>query len=154
MLNDMNEFQGLMDNLHIGVCRTSFSPNAKFLYTNAEFFKIFGFHCGGKKQAYLSTLFLSDSEYTSFLGQLRSLGYLNNLEIRLRNKKKKFIWCSVSATLDKGAETDKYFIDITVEDITKRKEFEKNLIEFLKVFQLLDLEELLQIAWRLAQQVQ
>ncbi len=135
MLNKVREYQDLLNNFHIGVCRTSFGPNAKFLYANDVFLKIFGFHGGEIKETYLSTLFPSDSDYTSFSGQLKSLGFLKNLEIRLSTKKKKsFLWCEISATLGKDEETDKNFIDITVEDISKRKEFEKNLIESKELF--------------------
>jgi hypothetical protein len=134
MLNNTKEFQSLMDNLHIGVCRTTFGPNAKFLYANAVFIKTFGFHEEEVRRTYLSTLFPSDAEYNSFSGQLKTLGFMKNFEIRLQHKKKKPLWCSLSATLGKNPETDKYFIDLTVEDISKRKEFEKNLIESKELF--------------------
>ncbi len=134
MLTNEHGLKHLIDNLHIGICRTSYGPNAKFLFVNAVFLKMFGFQQEEVTQTYLSTLFPSDVEYNSFCRQIKSLGFLKNFEIRLKNKKKNFLWCSLSATLGKDERTDKHYIDLTIEDISKRKEFEKNLIESKELF--------------------
>jgi len=126
------EFKNLMDNLHIGICRCIFDSQIKILYANTVFLDLFKYHYKEVGEIFLNDLFFMEKDYGDFYNRIKEKGYIRNFEIKLNDKNKKNIWCSISATLIK--DRDKEFLDITIDDIHERKEIEKNLMESKELF--------------------
>jgi len=129
------DFEHLINNLEVGICRCSIKGRAKFLFANEKLCAMFGLQQKGLSERYLESIFLQKKEYYSFIQKMRNHLTLKDYEVKLKGKGDKTYWCAIAAGSGKDELGKGQYIDILVEDITFKKAFEKQLIESKDIFQ-------------------
>ncbi|MGD8778177.1 MAG: DUF294 nucleotidyltransferase-like domain-containing protein [Ignavibacteria bacterium] len=129
-------FNTLINNINVGVFRSTLGKNSKFIEANAAALKIFGFT--DKEELFdakIIDLFRDKEEQQQFFEKLFSKGEIKNNVIQIKRKDGSYSMISVSAVLVKDNEGGNKFCDGIIEDITDRiriNEERENLIAELQ----------------------
>ncbi len=126
----------LLQNLPVGVYRVTPGSEGEFLMVNPAFLNIFGF----KSEKELEGLNMSDLYYDA--GERKKAsdkviekdGYAS-LELKLRKTDGTVIWCLDTAQLTRDEEGNPLYFDCILEDITSRKEVERNYFSLLEEYE-------------------
>ncbi|MBF0595151.1 MAG: PAS domain S-box protein [Candidatus Omnitrophica bacterium] len=130
---DLPEF---IDSLKIGIGRTAFSVGAKFLFVNHALAEMLLYKKSDLIKKKLADIFESKKSLNDFLGLIRRQVSIDGYELPLRRKNGKNIWASVSVTVEKDAGGKPKFLDFVVEDITRQKEVEQDLVRSREIFKI------------------
>ncbi len=125
------KYRTFIENIPIGVYRNTPGAKGKFLMTNPAFRKIFGYDSEEEmKKINVSDLYVNPLERKTFSDNLMTRGSIGGEEILLKKKDGTPIWCSITARVayKHGTKEVAYF-DGTIEDITKRKQAEENVLQ-------------------------
>lgn len=128
------KYHTLVDNLSVGVYRTTGGAEGNFLQANPAMMKIFGYDLFDEfvKVPVLS-LYQDPADRRSFIDELTRVGYIKDRELAMRRKDGSPIWilCSANAMFDENREIK--WIDGVNEDITERKQLEIQLRQAQKM---------------------
>ncbi len=128
------EFKDLVNNLQIGVMRCSSSAQSKCVYVNAAFREMFGFNVKDISGLHLASIFVEHRKYQLLKKTVSEEGCVKNFEARLRGKEQKILWCSVAVVTVKDVKGKVEFFDVTLADITARKQYEREILESKELF--------------------
>jgi diguanylate cyclase (GGDEF)-like protein/PAS domain S-box-containing protein len=121
-------FRTIVENVNVGVYRTTGDPEGHFVQVNPAMVKMFG--CKSLKEL-LETkvldLYHDRKERKKFIKELKRKKFVRNREILLQKKDGKSIWVSVYARAQFNDKGQVKWIDGVLEDITKRKQKEDQL---------------------------
>lgn len=123
-------YQTLVENLNIGVYRSTVGPQGQFLQANPAIVRIFGYDSIEELlKIQTSSLYQAPEFRIKFIEKIQRQGYVRDEQLKLLRKDGTPVWCSVTAK----AQYDEYggikWIDGVIEDITERKAAEKALQE-------------------------
>ena len=121
-------FRTIVENVNVGVYRTTGDPEGHFVQVNPAMVKMFG--CKSLKEL-LETkvldLYHDRKERKKFIKELKRKKFVKNREILMQKKDGKLIWVSVYARAQFNDKGQVKWIDGVLEDITKRKQKEDRL---------------------------
>jgi PAS domain S-box-containing protein len=123
-----DKYQNLIENLRIGVYRDTSGPEGQFLEVNSAMANLFGIKTKEEFVRHKVSEFYQDpKERGKFVEEITKKGRVKNKEIPFVGLDgRKFIG-SVTAVMKKDKNGEVYF-DGVVEDITKRKKMEQQLL--------------------------
>ncbi len=130
------DLKTLLDHVQGGVCRITVASEPKIIYANQDFRTIFNYQDADVLNMKFSDLFEEKKRFRFFYKEVFAEGSVSKFDTHLRSKKRGLFWGVVSGFLVKEKNKPKY-IDITVNDISKRKQIEKELKESKDIFQTL-----------------
>ncbi len=121
-------FRTIVENVNVGVYRTTGDPEGHFVQVNPAMVKMFG--CKSLKEL-LETkvldLYHDRKERKKFIKELKRKKFVRNREILMQKKDGKSIWVSVYARAQFNDKGQVKWIDGVLEDITERKHKEEQL---------------------------
>ncbi len=125
----LEQYSTLVNNLHVGVFRSSGDEDGSFIHVNSAMMTIFGYE---QDSDFLSrpvkSLYREPSERVRFLEEIKKAGTVRNRELQMMKKDGTDIAASVtaSATFNEGDGSLKW-IDGILEDITEKKKMEQDM---------------------------
>lgn len=124
------QYRSLVQNVTIGMCRTTPSNGGHFVMANPAAARIFGFQTvDDLLAASVNKLYADVSERAGILESLSREGRVSGREARFRKPDGSEIWVSLTASLVCDARDKTEYVDALVEDITERKRAEFALKE-------------------------
>lgn len=137
-LSSMNDesiwFRQLIDNLKVGVYRSSPGPQGHFLFVNAALGEILGYRADEILKIRLADIYEKPRQRTFFIEKLLRHGSLKDEEVRLKRKDGNPIWCAITASVVKDHKGKAQWIDGILEDVTSHKRVERELLESKELF--------------------
>jgi len=122
------KFRTIVQNVNIGVYRTTGDIKGRYLQINPAFAKIFGY---GSVKDMMKTrvlnLYSRTRDRRVFIRELKHRGFVRNKELLLQKKDRTTIWVSVYAKAQHDEHGKVKWIDGVIEDITERKQLEEQL---------------------------
>ena len=128
------QFRTLIENLNIGVVRTSGGAYSRFLQVNPAIVKIFGFDSPAELlNTEVSALFQNPAERLSFSEEVSCKGSVRDKEIAMKKNDGTPIWASISTNARYDEKGELTWMDSVIEDITERKKLEEQLQRIQKM---------------------
>jgi two-component system cell cycle sensor histidine kinase/response regulator CckA len=128
-------YRTLVENVPIGIYRTTPSPEGRFLMANPAFLRMFGFKTQAElKHVSLGQLYANPDEGKAFSDDLLARGSVARVELQFKKKDGTLMWGSVTARVvyDEQAQGTAYF-DCTIEDTSERKGVEERYYQSQKM---------------------
>lgn len=121
------QFQSLIKNIPLGICRSNLDPDGKFVLANPKFLKIFRIESTDDLLGIrMRDLFLDTNDWYDIFSNLIASGELIAVEVQLKDNSGSNFWASLNAVVvGKDESEGGFWIDCTVEDISARKLAEK-----------------------------
>ena len=124
------EYGSLINNLNIGVYRTSVNRQGRFLKANPAIAEIFGYDSLDEfMKVSVVDLYLYPGDRKDFVDEVMVNGYVKSKELLLKKRDGTPIWASCTATVKYDANGKMKWIDGIIEDITQRRQAEEALRE-------------------------
>ncbi|MEK6791981.1 MAG: PAS domain S-box protein [Deltaproteobacteria bacterium] len=132
--NELRErYEGLLNNLTIGVYRTSGDGDGRIIEANPAFVAIMDASSRDEMLKRGSGDFYHDpSRRADVTGRLKKFGFLKDEEVELITCKGRKIWASLNAVMKKDKDGNVY-VDGFIEDITRKKSLEDQLRHSQKI---------------------
>lgn len=130
------DYKGILENLRKGIGRAGRNPRLRLDYANAEMLALFPESAGQPGNFFFKDLFIDKRRYNAFYSRLTEGEPVHQFEARLRGPQKTF-WASITAGAVKDKKGKVAAYDIIVSDISRRKNFEKELNESREMFKTL-----------------
>lgn len=128
------KYHTLVDNISIGVYRTSAEHNGRILQANPAMVRIFGYDSIEElSHKTVSDLYLNPDERNLFLKDLHSRGVISDRELLMKKKDGTPIWVLSNATAVYDEKNQLKWIDGVNEDITEKKQLEEQLRQAQKM---------------------
>jgi PAS domain S-box-containing protein len=122
------KYRTLVDNINIGVYRSSGDPKGKFVWGNPSLVEILGYtSLDHLKVIPIADLFAQPDGREKLLADLRESGFVKNSEILLKRADGKKICVSVTAVARISENGHIEFINGIVQDISRTRKLEKQL---------------------------
>ncbi|MBF0569778.1 MAG: PAS domain S-box protein [Candidatus Omnitrophica bacterium] len=128
---DLREF---IDALKIGICRTTFGYSAELVFVNAAFAQMLGFKKAELIGLKLADIFEDNKVFRALIGRLKRQEPVDGMEVILKRKREGRVWTSISITSEDDPQGRTLHLNFVVEDITRQKEFEKDLVQSRELF--------------------
>jgi PAS domain S-box-containing protein len=123
-------YRTLIENVNVGVYRSTGDPKGHYLQVNPAMLKIFGYESLDEFMSMpISDLYVDPEGRKSFTDKIKKMGYVRNEEMVLRKKDGTPIMASVTSTVQYDNKGEIKWIDGVTEDITERKRAEDGLKE-------------------------
>jgi PAS domain S-box-containing protein len=124
-------YRTFVENLPIGVYRTTPGPKGKHLIANSYFLRMFGYDSLEElvQKVSVSDMYLHPAERKAFSDNLLANGHVDRVELCLRRSDGTMIWGAITASVAYSKNGESYF-DCVIEDITERKKVEEALQMF------------------------
>ncbi|MFB0520370.1 MAG: PAS domain-containing protein, partial [Desulfatiglandales bacterium] len=130
-------YRTLVQNVPIGVYRTTPGAKGKFLIANPAFLKMFGFDSEEElKKIALADVCVNPEQRKVFSDNFLAKGSASGQELPLRRKDGTVFWGSVTARVVYDKNRKNPYFDCTIMDITERRKAEEEQRRLIK-----DLEE-------------
>jgi PAS domain S-box-containing protein len=124
------EYGSLINNLNMGVYRTSANRQGRFLQANPAIAEIFGYDSLDEfMKVTVSDLYLYPGDRKEFVDEVMVNGYVKGKELLLKKRDGTPIWTSCTATVKYDEKGKMKWIDGIIEDITQRRQAEEALRE-------------------------
>ena len=123
------KYRSLIENIDVGIFRSSPEPDGKFIDVNPALVKILGYN--NKHELYakmVSDIYQHPEDRLHFSEKLIKSGSLHNEELRLVKRDGTSIIVSASAVVTRHENGKILFFDGIIEDITEQKRIEQELI--------------------------
>jgi PAS domain S-box-containing protein len=128
------KFRTLVDNVNIGVTRTSGGPDGYFLQINPAMVKIFGYDSHEElMNARVADLYQNPEDWTLFVEAVHRHGSVRDKELVVRKKDGTPIWVSISSHAQFDERGELKWMDSALEDISERKNLEEQLRQSQKM---------------------
>jgi two-component system sensor histidine kinase/response regulator len=120
-----SKFRGLVEHAPLGISITTFE--GRYQNVNNTLVKMLGYDSAKElEQTPVIELYYNAEDRNRFMDILARNGLVSGFEVQLRRKDRSPFWVSIGAIARENEEHKKYVISI-LEDVTKRKEIEKEL---------------------------
>lgn len=117
------EYRTLVNNVNIGVYRTTPDSEGRFIKANPAMAKMFGYDSEQELTSHrVIELYHDPRRRIKFLEKIRENGFVKNEEMLFRKKNGSPVWVSVTARLNLGEDGKPLWLDGVIEDITERKQ--------------------------------
>ncbi len=125
-------YRTLVENIPIGVYRTTPGPTGRFLTVNPAFVHIFGFETAQETEAVdVADLYACPAERQAFSDRLLVDGSVSGVEIQFRRRDGSLMWGSVTArVVYDESTTEPVYFDCSIEDVTARKQAQEALQQY------------------------
>jgi PAS domain S-box-containing protein len=121
-------YRTLVQNLSVGVFRTTPDHSGRFLQVNAAHVAMLGYSSEAElMQVPVSHLYHDPARRAEFLAELKNAGSLRNREVRLCRKDGGTIWASLTATARFAPDGSIQWIDGILEDVSAQKRMQEDL---------------------------
>jgi PAS domain S-box-containing protein len=129
-----NKYRSLIDNISIGIYRSSLIPQNRYIQVNPAMVKMFGFD---SEEELLNIrpedLYNDPAEMLPLLDEIQNKGYVRDSELCFRTKAGNQIWCSVTANAEYDNDGNLKWINGFIEEITERKKLSEQLRQSQKM---------------------
>ena len=123
-----------IDSLKIGICRTTFGQKAEFMSVNTTLVDLLQYRRAELIGMPMIDIFLDPKKFKEIVKRLKDSPSLDGVEVVLKRKKDGDLWVAISITVENDPQGRPQYFDIVVEDITKQKEVEKDLVRSKELF--------------------
>ena len=121
-------YRALVDNLPLGVYRTTPGPRGEFLVANAACLKIFGYESLAQlRTVAVADLYADPAERLAFSDLVLHQGRVTHYELRLKRKDGSPLWGSVTARVVHDDARAMVYFDCTLEDVTGQRRVQQAL---------------------------
>jgi diguanylate cyclase (GGDEF)-like protein/PAS domain S-box-containing protein len=122
------KYRTLVENVNIGVYRSTGEGAGRFLHANAAMTKMFGYESIDEfMNISMVDLYENAEQRRLFAEKIKGQGFVKSEERKFRRKDGVSIWGSVTARAHRGPDGHIEWIDGVIEDITERKRMEEAL---------------------------
>jgi PAS domain S-box-containing protein len=122
------KYRNLVENITIGVYRSTGDPKGKFVWGNPYLVEILGYSSlDHLKAVTIADIFSQPNGRAELLADLQRSGFVKNREITLKRADGELIWVSVTAVANIRTNGEIEYINGIVEDITRIKKIEKQV---------------------------
>lgn len=122
------KFRTIVENVNVGVFRTTGDPEGHFVQINPGLVKMFGYKSMKELlEIRVMDLYHDRNDRLRFIKELKRKKFVKNREILMRKKDRKPIWVSIYAKAQCNDMGRVKWIDGVIEDITERKQKEDQL---------------------------
>ncbi len=119
------KYRTLVDNVNVGVYRSTGTPKGRFLQANPAIAKMFGYDSVREfMKLDVSELYQDSEERKLFVDEIIRQGFVRDKELRLKRKDGTPIWGSVTANAQFDDKGHVRWFDGIIEDVTERKQAE------------------------------
>jgi PAS domain S-box-containing protein len=116
-------FRTLVENLPVGVYRTTPGPKGEFLMVNPACLRMFGFESEQEiKSTSAANLYADPRQRETYSNILLTQGHISEFELQFKKKDGSLFWGSVSASIVRDESGNAVYFDGITEDITERKQ--------------------------------
>jgi len=140
-IQSQQKYADLVNNLNIGVYRSTPGAHGHFLEANPAMVSMFA---AKSKREFLkhrvSDLYQDQNKRKQFSEKLMKCGFVKNEELKLKTLKGKKFWASITSVRKEDKQGNVYF-DGIVEDITERKWSERELLKTNRMLKQLTLKD-------------
>jgi PAS domain S-box-containing protein len=120
-----SRYQTFVENLPIGVYRTTPSPTGRFVVANPAFVSIMGFESEEDlKTIRVVDIYVDPADRARFIETVLAQGSVSDVELHLKRKDGTPLWGLVSARLVQDDRDNSPYCDCTIKDITTQKQAE------------------------------
>jgi PAS domain S-box-containing protein len=124
------QYRTLVENINIGVARTSSFQGGLFLRANPALANILGYDTVEELQKFpIQDMYADPAHRATFLAEIKDNGSVKNYDLQFCRKDGSTIFASLNAHATLDAQGEIQWIDSVVEDITERKHAEMALKE-------------------------
>lgn len=132
--NCKDKYRRLLDELPVGVCRTSPGLEGKFIMANQALVKMLGYASEEElKKVHVKDLYLDPAEREEYSKNLLAKGSILGNHLQLKKKDGTLLWCIDNTRVVKDEKDDIQFESI-IEDITELKLAKKEISSQKKYF--------------------
>jgi len=122
------KFRSIVNNINLGVYRSTAGEPGHFLQVNPAFVKMFGFKSMREAlKTQVEKLYVNPEERKSFLEELKRKGQVRDKELELKKKDGTPFWASIYARGYFDEDGNLKWIDGVIEDITEKKKLTEML---------------------------
>ncbi len=123
-------YRSFIENLPVGVYRTTTGLDGHFLNANPAMARMFGYDSVAEfMNCKVSDLYADAEEQKNFAKDLVAKGHIFNSELRLRKKDGTVIWGTNSTNIKRDAQGRIEFFDGVIQDITERRLAQDALVQ-------------------------
>jgi len=123
-------YRTLVENVNVGVYRSTGDFDGRYLQVNPAMAKIFGYESIDEfMRVSITDLYMEPESRKKFIEKIKESGYVRNEELELHKRDGTPIKASVTATVQYERNGEIKWIDGVTEDITERKQAEERLRE-------------------------
>ena len=128
-----NKYQDLVDNINVGVYRSTGDPKGRFIWGNTSLLRILGYKTLNELQEVpVSDIFTRSTGREELLSELKMNGFVKNLEIALRRGDGPVIHVLVTALATFNPDGSISHINGIVEDITGQRLLENKVAQLYR----------------------
>jgi two-component system, cell cycle sensor histidine kinase and response regulator CckA len=128
------KYRTLVNNISIGVYRSTGEPEGRFLQANPAIAKMFGYDSlDDFMKISVYDFYQNPEDRRHFIEEAVQKSFVKDRELRLKKKDGTLIWALCSATVQYDDNGALKWMDGVIEDITERKEFEEQLRQMQKM---------------------
>jgi PAS domain S-box-containing protein len=124
------KFRTLTENINVGIYRNTVGPKGRFIEANPALVQMFGYK---NKEEFLrinvADLYQDPEDRKKFSRIMLKDGFVKNKELKLKKKRGKLFYGSVTAVAIKDKKGKVKYYDGIIEDITEHKKMEESLRE-------------------------
>ena len=122
-------YRTLMENIPIGIYRSTPEPEGRFLVANPAFYKIFGLDSKDDLQKLrVVDLYIEPEDRKAFSDTLMRDGNVTGVDLKLKKMDGTPLWGLVTASVVHDEDGKAVYFDSTIEDITQRKQAEEEIL--------------------------
>ena len=120
-------YRTLLENVDIGVFRTSFDPPGAFVHANPALARMLGYDSiADLMRVPVSAVYQDPQQRLDYLDEMSKCGYVSNRELRLKKKDGTPVYALCSSGIQRDEKTGVAWLDGFLQDITARKKAEKD----------------------------
>jgi len=128
------KYRTLIENINIGIYRTTGDPFGHFLQANPAMSKIFGYDTSEELLGIgIADLYRTTRERMVFLAEISEKGFVKERELQMKKKDGAPLVASCTAKVQYDADGKMQWIDGVMEDITERKQREEEILKTSKL---------------------
>ncbi len=130
------KYRLLIENMPIGICRTTNIGTGKFLMANPAMVNLLGYDSEEELMSVpVSDIYVDPGDRQLFAQELMARGRHSGVELHLKKKNGEHLWVSVTSRVQYDPSNNETYFDCSITDVTERRKAEshsKNLASKLK----------------------
>jgi PAS domain S-box-containing protein len=136
MATGTRELSTFVDSLKIGIGRVSLGPEVRIRFVNMVFAGMLRCTKRELEGRKFSDIFQDKKVSRALLSTLRESSGVGGIEVLFKRKKGGSVWASVAASVENDGKGQPKFLNLVVEDITRQKEVELDLVRSKELFKI------------------